>query len=280
MNLKLLMFLKSNINYKLNKCRTNRANNNLRLQNSYCKDDKFGANSRTSLFIISGVKANVGEVLCINNEVSELLGYEKNEIVGHNISKVMPPIIAEKHSDLILNSFCSGKTVSQNDRMILPLHKQGYMIPCSFLCRIVPNLQNGLQLIGFIYKIRDFSEYFPILERNITPDEVVVLLTDETWMMLAFNIRASKMFGINPLQANLKKYINSEEKISVFKLVPQLEDPAFIDKIKSNSGEEVTLNLNSIRKVIEAEIEILKMNPITDGEEIGVGQKNEEIDFS
>eukprot|EP01022_Parablepharisma_sp_SALTPOND_P008802 TRINITY_DN1369_c0_g1_i1.p1 TRINITY_DN1369_c0_g1~~TRINITY_DN1369_c0_g1_i1.p1 ORF type:complete len:1592 (-),score=178.13 TRINITY_DN1369_c0_g1_i1:522-5297(-) len=245
---------------------TNRASNNLRIQNTHFGDDKYGANSRTALFIISGAKTNVGEVLCINNEVSELLGYEKAEIVGHNISKAMPPIIGEKHSEMVLKYLCSGKLDRSGEKMNLALHKLGYIVPCSYLHRVVPNLRRGLQLIGFMYKIHDFSEYCPIVERNISTDDVVIVLTDQNWMMQAFNIKAAKFFGIDPAQANLKKYIFGEEKIPTSKLIPQLEDPAFIQNVATSLSAEVTLDATAIRKTIDAEIEILKATQADEGE--------------
>ncbi len=236
----------------------NTTTNNNRLRHSYVTDDKYGANSKTALFIISGEKDNLGEVLCINNEVSELLGYEKSEIVAHNISKTMPPMIAAKHAQIMLNFFGSGKYTTTTDKLVLPLHKLGYIIPCAFLHRVVPNLARGLQLIGFLSKITDFSDFCPLLEKNMSPDDTVLLLADDSWMLQAFNIRASRLFGINPSQANLKKYISSEEKISLYKFIPELEDTSFVSQIRAPLGSETTLNLATIHKIIESEVEILR----------------------
>ena len=198
------------------KYRTNRASNNIRIQNIHI-GEKYGANSRMALFIISGAKENIGEVLCINNEMFELLGYEKNEVVNQNISKIMPPMIGEKHSDIVLKYLNAGKQERMNDKMMLPLHKRGYIVPCSYIHRVVPNLSRGLQFIGFLNKITDFSEHCPIVERNISPDDVVILLADEDMRLQAFNIRASRFFGIDPELSDIRKYIFEEEKILHFK---------------------------------------------------------------
>ncbi len=197
----------------------------------------------------------------MNNEVSELFGYEKNEILGHNISKIMPPMIGEKHSEIVMKYICSGKMERRGDRLVLALHKLGYMLPCSYIHRVVPSLREGLQLIGFLYKITDFSEYCPMLERNMSADDLVLILTDQNWVMQAFNIKAAKLFGIDPTQANLKKYIFGEDKISVCKLMPQLEDPSFIQTVNSSLSADVVLDLTMIRKTIDAEIEILRSGP-------------------
>lgn len=233
-------------------------------------DDRYGANSKTALFIISGNKTSVGEVLCINNEVSELLGYEKSEVVGHNISKMMPPIIGQRHSEFVMDYIRSGKLCKGGtDRMILALHKLAYMIPCAYIHRVVPSLRQGLQLIGFLYKINDFSEHCPVAEHNTSPDDVVMLLTDQDWAMHAFNLKAAKLFSIDPAQANLRKYVFGEEKIMATKLIPQLEDPSFMQSVNGAMGvAEVSLDLYSIRKTVDAEIEILR--PVRQTEDLGL----------
>lgn len=236
------------------------AANNLRLHNKYTGEDRYGANSRNALFIISGQKANLGEVLCINNEVSELLGYEKHEIVGHNISKVMPPAIAAKHSNFMLKFMCSGHFSPIKDKLVLPLHKLGYLLPCTYIHRVVPTLQKGLQLIGFIRIITDFSEYCPIVERNTVAEDVVICLTDEDWHLHAFNIKAAKLFGVNPAHANMRKFLFSEEKLSLTKLIPQLGEATFLGHIGASGGGEVVLSVRNIQKIIESEIEIVKVN--------------------
>ena len=90
----------------------------------------------------------------------------------------------------------------------------------------------------------------------IYPDNLAILLTDENWLLLAFNIRASKLFGINPAQVNLRKYINSEEKISTQKLIPELEKVSFVQTTEASGINEVDLNLKIIHKLIGNEIEI------------------------
>ena len=109
---------------------TNRATNNLRIQNNHFYESKLGFSDRTSLFIIRCAKDNIGNILCINTEVQELLGYEKHEILGQNISKVMPPIIGENHSEIVLSYLASGNQIQTNEKIAFALHKKGYVIPC------------------------------------------------------------------------------------------------------------------------------------------------------
>ena len=71
----------------------------------------------------------------------------------------MPPKIGEKHTEFVLKAFSTGCANFKGDSLVLPLHKYGYIIPCSFIHRLVPNLHKGVQLIGFAQKVQDFCQY-------------------------------------------------------------------------------------------------------------------------
>lgn len=235
--------------------RINTARSNNRLISAYGTENKYGINNKTALFIISGEKRDVGVISCINNEVSEIFGFDKSEMIGNNISKVMPYIIAEKHSQFILNHFKAEKQRRMENMLIFPMHKHGYIIPCSFLLRIIPNLRRGLQLIGFLTKVTDLSEYCPSLEKNLDPDDAMIFLTDSNWMLHCFNIKAAHIFGIVPSLANLKKYHSSDEKVPVPQFLPELEDPEFLTQAQSPLSANIFVNIKAIRKAMESEVE-------------------------
>ena len=56
--------------------RVNEAKNNQRIKRNFDsnKDEKYGANCKAAIILISGNKSNVGEVLNANNELSQILG--------------------------------------------------------------------------------------------------------------------------------------------------------------------------------------------------------------
>ena len=47
----------------------------------------------------------MGEVLQVNQEITRILDYQKSEIMGQNISIVMPKIYAEKHDKFMSTYF-------------------------------------------------------------------------------------------------------------------------------------------------------------------------------
>lgn len=77
----------------------------------------------------------------------------------------------------------------------------------------------------------------------------------------------------------MKKYINSEEKIPIYKLIPQLEDSSFIEKLKTSAGEEVKIDSRALRKVIETEIEIIKASQGNDPENLSSTELKDEYEI-
>ena len=58
---------------------------------------KYGENSNTCIVTCSGNYNNVGCVTNSNNEITRILGFNKNDIIDQNISRIMPKVIADMH---------------------------------------------------------------------------------------------------------------------------------------------------------------------------------------
>jgi len=236
--------------------RTAQTQNSNKLRSSYGGNDWQGDANKAALFIISGNKSNIGEILCINNEVTEILGYEKNDLVSHNISHIMPPAIGRKHTEIILKSF--NCAVSQGKRaafMVLPLHKHGYLVVCTIVHRVVPELSQEVQIIGFVKKIADLEDFFPALEKGSNPDDIAILLVDDQWRIHTFNVKALRVFGIEATKANLRKYINSDELLDIKRIIPQFEVEHEFAAMKVNYQSNVLVMPEVFRKQIDVEMD-------------------------
>ena len=51
---------------------------------------------------LNSIGNNLGVVLNCNNAVQETLGFDKNGLIGKNVTKIMPKIYSELHNDFIL----------------------------------------------------------------------------------------------------------------------------------------------------------------------------------
>jgi PAS domain S-box-containing protein len=69
----------------------------------------FGENSNSAIIIISATSTNVGTIIHTNDEIEYVLGYKRREVIGKNISLIMPRPIARVHDLFIHRYFETAK---------------------------------------------------------------------------------------------------------------------------------------------------------------------------
>jgi PAS domain S-box-containing protein len=113
--------------------------------------DKYSENSQTALVVISGNEGEIGTIVHTNNLIKNLLGYKRAELLDRNVSIIMPKIFGDGHN-AILSRFISASesTVNGNERTVPALQKDGYMLPVTALTKALPNLSNGIQIVGYL----------------------------------------------------------------------------------------------------------------------------------
>ena len=121
---------------------------------------KYGENSNTCIITVSGNYNSVGTVTNSNNEIQRILGYNKNEIIDQNINKIMPKVVSEIHDNFLkkfLDTSVAGSTINQ-ERLVLCLNKQGYLVACSLMIKVLPSLSEGISLVGFLKEMESQEE--------------------------------------------------------------------------------------------------------------------------
>lgn len=69
----------------------------------------FGENSNAAVIIISATSTNVGTIIHTNDEIEQILGFKRKEVIGKNISLIMPRPIARVHDLFIHRYFETAK---------------------------------------------------------------------------------------------------------------------------------------------------------------------------
>lgn len=78
-----------------------------------------------------------------------MFGFTMNEILHHNIEKLMPEIYAKYHSKIVLNALNKGaENISKKERLVFARHKSGFVFPVWISFKMVETLQNGLQFVA------------------------------------------------------------------------------------------------------------------------------------
>ena len=115
---------------------------------------KYGENSNTCIITCSGNYNEMGIVKNCNNEVTRVLGMSKFELIGHNISEIMPKVLGDKHNAFMFNYFeTSVARVLGKERLVFPINKAGYLVPSTLMIKILPNLDDGIKIVGFLKDI-------------------------------------------------------------------------------------------------------------------------------
>ena len=220
-------------------------------------NDRFGTDNDVAVIIMSGSKSNIGVVIDANSEIQPLLGFNKNDLVGENVFVLMPEIIGVHHNSYIENYFKNNVQSNLNDviqELVFAQHIDGYIIPCYKMVRMIPNLENGIQFIGFLSLAKDITNERNN-ERNTKNLSVIFFMLNDHYDIIGLNKDAA-MFCCkdNIKDANIKKYLENEQKINLRKIYPEFFYKENIEQIYSAEGLQIAINLNLIRSFIGSEI--------------------------
>ncbi len=107
----------------------------------------------SSIIVVNGNKENIGRVEYVNYYFTNLFGFSKKEIVGKNVSTIMPTNIGKYHNQFMLNFYTTTKTKFLNKtRREIGLNKEKLIHPIMIYVKIFPCIEEGISYIGLIKK--------------------------------------------------------------------------------------------------------------------------------
>jgi PAS domain S-box-containing protein len=196
---------------------------------------KLDENSETAIITISGNFRQIGTITNSNNQISNLLGYNKSEVIGEKIETIMPKIFADSHDDLLFKYFDNPDQPLNIERTVYPMNKRGYIAPFSLLAKILPNLDNGIQIVGFLRLISGFD----------FQKDKYVLFSPETGMIYGVSRACYEHFGIRASLTFGKCYNMSELNFDL--LCPEILEEGKQSQLKTANGMNVLLDTSSIQ---------------------------------
>ena len=101
--------------------------------------------------IISATSVDIGIVIHSNDELQGILGFERRDVIGKNISSIMPRPIGKVHDRFVHRYFETAKpTVIDIKRQLFGKCKDGYIRSVELIVKVYPNLTDKIVFIGFI----------------------------------------------------------------------------------------------------------------------------------
>lgn len=66
----------------------------------------------------------------------------------------MPRIYAEAHDGFLRKFLDTGEQRTLwKERIIFAQNKSGYLVPCSLMTKVIPNLAEGIRIVGFLKEL-------------------------------------------------------------------------------------------------------------------------------
>lgn len=216
-------------------------------------EQKFGGSGNAAILLMSGNKSNLGVIQNTNHELYEILGYDKKDIMGQNINMIMPSLIGDYHNKIIQHFFekSSSELSVSHERLVLAQNMKGYLVPCSLLVRLLPNLDKGIQFIGFLTKVAYLDEVREG-ESRVTNDDVILFLLDQELKIHGFNKRFADLLGGEDI--NIVKYIENDQKHDLLTIFPDQFTPENATRMSSFEGYETRISFLHLIHLFQAEI--------------------------
>jgi hypothetical protein len=206
---------------------------------------KFAENSNSMILFASGNLNQLTNITNVYFNYKEFLGFEKNELIDHKVTAIIPDRIAVYHDQFVLKFFETSKGTFFNKNRIVPcINKDGYVVPGEVLLRIMPNIQSGIQFVLY------FTNEMFILKNSFLKPELFTLgysnyiLFDDKKKVLGINERLAKSTLVSQ---NLVKSIVQKNHLTncyITDLFPELDkNPDIAEKFFA--GETVMIHLSN-----------------------------------
>lgn len=124
--------------------------------------EKYGDNAISAVIIISGEKKDIGVIKHCNTKVQDICGHVPHSLLGQNCNVLMPKFIANMHDYSIRNYMESSRSQSTYVERVIPIvNIHNHMFLGRILMKPVPNLLNGIEIVGIFNVLMEGSPSHP-----------------------------------------------------------------------------------------------------------------------
>lgn len=200
---------------------------------------KMSSSESVGLLIMSCNNLELGKIKWVNKKISNILHFNKNDLSKLKINRLLPPIIAQKHNELIKAFIQSNKEFYANlTRIGFMITANDYMIPVVLYMNIFPRIKNGIEMVAMVTRV--INNTF-ILYKNPeikTKTKICFVLINEDGSIEAVDKNANTFLGIPNLIRNgwKTKITIDKRKCNLFELSPGLKK--CIHENENNSSQK------------------------------------------
>ena len=234
-------------------------------------------NEDIGLLRVSCNNLETGKIKWCNDKMTSIVGFPKFELTKMKINRLIPPIIANRHTDYIKNFIINPKEVFLNKiRVSYMINDSNFLVPIIIYIKLVQEIKNGIEIIGMVHKVIDntFVLYkFPELKNNA---KICFCLINEDGSIEAVDRNANIYLGLpNFVRDGSKlKLAIDNRKCNLFALSPVLKESIKNGKFRSEINLDTTIlsedyynDENGIFLSINSRIKHLVMQKVPDNVE-------------
>lgn len=165
----------------------------------------------------------------VNSSVRSMLHYKEKDLNGKNLNIVMPKIFWHFHDEMVRRYLTNSTNTAQiAERYIYPLSSSGYIIPCTGIIKILPDLISGLEMVLFLKELSlptyvDYSNHIGL------PSFIMV---GDDGRLLALSQEAKGMLLIDEHMA----YGRGEQALNILEVCAKLLEPKKLDEMRTDKG--------------------------------------------
>jgi len=196
-----------------------RSNTNSKLMNDHMNDFDVMFADDTSIVVINARdKETQGKIMKTNIGVTNLFKYNQAELIGQDVTILMPSIIGKDHNYFMEKYFKTRKeTVVDNEKELYAIQRSGSLICVLAIVKIVPSLKETIKYIALLRQQRKEDEF---------------ILTDEYGRI---DSMSEKLMGEFELQYPFLK----ENEVYIQFLCPELLDRPSRDRRLSTTLDDM-----------------------------------------
>jgi len=152
----------------------------------------------------------------------------------------MPKIFANVHHRFMQSYFDKSKGNAMGvERDVFAMSKEGYIIPCTLLIKIMPSLANGIQILSFLNEKESTDQ-----KKDSSCPNNYILYGEKTGVVYGISKSCYEYFNIKP-DLCFGKCSNMSE-LTLEMICPEILDQKAEEEYTSNSGIVVELDTTQI----------------------------------
>lgn len=213
----------------------------------------FGENSATAIILISASSTKIGHILHANEEVEEVLGFNRKEIIGQNITCIIPRPIAKAHDRLIQRYFETAKpNVIDLTKSLFGCTKEGYLREVTLQVKTFPQINEKIVFVGFIKKLSSYEDMeSPKSEYEKYDREYIIC--DKEGNITNVTPGLYTEMGLHPKFFNYSDSI-FQQMFSIQRICPELFDPdPYFQDLLETEGVVINFDTRNILNFVELE---------------------------